>query len=170
MHRDPTLRVAPQSVTRLKTRLRLQLRAGRGRSLPRTVADLTPLLRGCVGYFRMADVRSAFEQLDEWLRRRFRCILWRQWKRPRTRARELVRRGLDVPRARASAYNGHGPWWTAGASHMHAAVPTAALRRWGLLSLVDEQRRLQGRFVNRRMPNGTSGGVGAGREQSRLAT
>ena len=68
-----------------------------------------------------------------------------------------------------SAYNGHGPWWNAGASHMHAAVPTAALRRWGLLSLVDEQRRFQG-FVNRRMPNGTSGGVGAGREQSRLAT
>lgn len=133
-HRIPKLRVAPQSITRLKTRLRLQLRAGRGRSLPRTVADLTPLLRGWVGYFRMADVRSSFEQLDEWLRRRLRCILWRQWKRPRTRARELLRRGLDVPRAWASPYNGRGPWWNAGASHLHAAVPTAALRHWGLLS------------------------------------
>ena len=144
MHRTPKLRVAPQSMTRLKTRLRLQLRAGRGRSLPRTVADLKPLLRGWVGYFRMADVRSSFEPLDEWLRRRLRCILWRQWKRPRTRARELLRRGLDQTRAWASAYNGRGPWWNAGASHMHAAVPTAALRQWGLLSLVDEHRRLQG--------------------------
>jgi RNA-directed DNA polymerase len=144
MHRNPKLRVAPQSVTRLKTRLRLQLRAGRGRSLQRTVTDLKPLLRGWVGYFRMADVRSSFDQLDTWLRRRLRCILWRQWKRPRTRARELRRRGLDVTRAYVSAFNGHGPWWHAGASHMHAAVPTAALREWGLLSLLDEHRRLRG--------------------------
>jgi RNA-directed DNA polymerase len=142
--RTPKLRVAPQSITRLKTRLRLQLRAGRGRALSRTVADLTPLLRGWVAYFRMADVRRSFEQLDEWLRRRLRCIVWRQWKRPRTRANELLRRGLDATRAWASAYNGRGPWWNAGASHMHAAVPTAVMRRWGLLSLVDEHRRLQG--------------------------
>lgn len=144
LHREPKLRVAPQSVARLKTRLRLQLRTGRGRSLQHTVADLTPLLRGWVTYFRMADVKTSFEQLDTWLRRRLRCILWRQWKRPRTRAKELRRRGLDVTRAWVSAYNGHGPWWNAGASHMHAAVSTAMLRDWGLLSLVDEHRRLQG--------------------------
>jgi RNA-directed DNA polymerase len=144
MHRTPKLRVAPQSITRLKTRLRLHLRAGRGRALSRTVADLTPLLRGWVGYFRMADVRSSFEQLDAWLRRRLRCIVWRQWKRPRTRATELRRRGLDESRAWTSAYNGRGPWWNAGASHMHAAIPVAAMREWGLLSLVDEHRRLQG--------------------------
>lgn len=143
-HRQPKLRVAPQSIHRLKTRLRLRLRVGRGRSLSRTVADLTPLLRGWVGYFRMAEVKTSFEELDAWLRRRCRCILWRQWKRPRTRAKQLARRGLDAPRASVSASNGHGPWWNAGASHMHAAVPTAALREWGLLSLLDEQRRLQG--------------------------
>ncbi|HJS42879.1 MAG TPA: group II intron reverse transcriptase/maturase [Gemmatimonadales bacterium] len=143
-HREPKLRVAPQSLERLKARLRLRLRAGRGRSVSHTVADLTPLLRGWVGYFRLAEVKSHFEALDTWLRRRCRCILWRQWKRPRTRAKELIRRGLDPTRARISAYNGHGPWWNAGASHMHAAVPTAVLRGWGLLSLLDEQRRLQG--------------------------
>lgn len=143
MHREPKLRVAPKSVARLKARLRLHFRTGRGRSLRQTVADLKPLVRGWVGYFRLADVRISFEQLDEWLRRRLRCILWRQWKRPRTRVRELMRRGLDATRARVSAYNGHGPWWNAGASHMHAAVPTAVLREWGLLSLLDEHRRLR---------------------------
>jgi RNA-directed DNA polymerase len=143
-HREPKLRVAPQSVARLKVRLRLQFRRGRGQSIQRTLTDLTPLLRGWVSYFRMADVRSPFESLDTWLRRRLRCILWRQWKRPRTREKELRRRGLDATRAWQSASNGHGPWWNAGASHMHAAVPTAALRQWGLLSLLDEHRRLRG--------------------------
>jgi RNA-directed DNA polymerase len=144
VHRAPRLRVAPTSVARLQARLRLQLRAGRGRSLQHTVADLKPLLRGWVSYYRLADVRSSFDHLDTWLRRRLRCIVWRQWKRPRTRAQELVRRGLDATRARVSAFNGHGPWWNAGASHMHAAVPTAALREWGLVSLLDEHRRLRG--------------------------
>ena len=80
----------------------------------------------------MAEAKTSFEQLDTWLRRRLRCILWRQWKRPRTRAKELARRGLDVARAKASASNGHGPWWNAGASHMHAAVPTSVYAGWGL--------------------------------------
>jgi RNA-directed DNA polymerase len=95
-----------------------------------------------VAYFRLAEVKASCEDVDKWLRRTLRCIVWRQWTRPRTRIRELCRRGLDVARARASASNGRGPWWNAGASHMHAAVPSAGLRRLGLLSLLDEHQRL----------------------------
>jgi len=74
---------------------------------------------------------------------RLRCILWRQWKRPRTRAKRLMKLGLDRHRAFTSAYNGHGPWWNAGASHMNQAVPTRFFRKLGLLSLIEEHRRLQ---------------------------
>jgi hypothetical protein len=114
--------VAPAAVQRLKTTLRRLLRQGRGRRLADTVQDLSLVLRGWVAYFRLAEVKASFEDVDKWLRRKLRCIIWRQWKRPRTRLRELCRRGLDVARARASASNGRGPWWNAGASHMHAAV------------------------------------------------
>jgi RNA-directed DNA polymerase len=140
--RTARLRVSPTAVQRLKTKLRQVLARGRGRRLADTVQDLNLIVRGWVAYFRLADVKASFDDLDKWLRRKLRCILWRQWKRPRTRLRELCRRGLDVDRARASASNGHGPWWNAGASHMHAAVPTAMLRQLGLLSLLDEYQRL----------------------------
>ena len=140
--RAARLRVAPAAVQRLKTTLRRLLRQGRGRRLADTVQDLSLVLRGWVAYFRLAEVKASFEDVDKWLRRKLRCIIWRQWKRPRTRIRELCRRGLDVARARASASNGRGPWWNAGASHMHAAVPSAGLRRLGLLSLLDEHQRL----------------------------
>jgi RNA-directed DNA polymerase len=140
--RAARLRVAPAAVKRLKTKLRGLLRQGRGRRLADIVTDLTLATRGWVVYFRFAEVKATFEDLDKWLRRKLRCILWRQWKRPRTRLHELRRRGLDEARARASAFNGRGPWWNAGASHMHAAVPTAALRQLGLLSLLDEHHRL----------------------------
>ena len=141
-NRSTRLRVSPAAVHRLKTRLRAVLARGRGRRLADTVRDLNLITRGWVAYFRLADVKASFEDLDQWLRRKLRCIQWRQWKRPRTRYRELRRCGLDETRARASAFNGRGPWWNAGASHMHAAVPTAVLRHWGLLSLLDEYQRL----------------------------
>jgi len=142
-HREAKLRVAPQSVKRLKAKLRPMLRRGRGRNLGSTIRDLGPVLRGWAAYFRLAETKGSFEELDQWVRRKLRCILWRQWKRPRTRFKELRRLGLDETRARASAGNGQGPWWNAGASHMNAAVPTGVLRRWGLISLLDEHRRLQ---------------------------
>jgi RNA-directed DNA polymerase len=140
--RAARLRVSPAAVQRLKTKLRGMLRQGRGRRLADVVADLNLATRGWVVYFRLAEVKTSFEDLDKWLRRKLRCVVWRQWKRPRTRLHELRRRGLDEARARASAFNGRGPWWNAGASHMHAAVPTAALRQLGLLSLLDEYQRL----------------------------
>ena len=141
-HRRPKLRVAPQSVQRLKGKLRPMLRRGRGRNLGRVVTSLTRVLRGWVAYYKLAEVKTSFEKLDQWLRRKLRCILWRQWKRHRTQFKELCRRGLDQERARRSAWNGRGPWWNAGASHMNHAVPTSELRGLGLLSLMDEYRRL----------------------------
>lgn len=140
--RTARLRVSPTAVTRLKTKLRRVLSRGRGRRLADVVKALNLATRGWVVYFRLAEVKASFEDLDKWLRRKLRCVLWRQWKRPRTRLHELRRRGLDEARARASAFNGRGPWWNAGASHMHAAVPTAALRQLGLLSLLAEYQRL----------------------------
>jgi RNA-directed DNA polymerase len=140
--RAARLRVAPAAVKRLKTKLRGMLSRGRGRRLVASVQDLNLATRGWVAYFRLAEVKQAFDDLDKWLRRKLRCLMWRQWKRPRTRIRELHRAGLDIARARASALSGRGPWWHAGASHTHAAVPSAALQQLGLLSLLAEHQRL----------------------------
>jgi RNA-directed DNA polymerase len=142
-HREAKLRIAPESVRRFKEKLRPPLRRGRGRSVGTTIEDIAPVIVGWVNYFRLADVRQSFEDLDKWLRHKLRCLVWRQWKRPRTRAKELIKRGLDPDRARVSAYNGRGPWWNASASHMHAAVPTRWLTQLGLPSLLDLHRRLQ---------------------------
>ena len=120
---------------RLRAKLRTALRQGRGRSLERTIKDLTPILRGWMQYFRLAEARGIFEELDGWIRRKLSCLLWRQWKRPRTRAKRLMQRGLDRLRAWQSAYNGHGPWWNAGASHMSDACRAAFFSQLGLPSL-----------------------------------
>lgn len=142
-HQKPRLKIAPASLDRFKIKVRERLRGGRGRNLKRQIEELTPLLRGWINYFRLAEVKGVVEELDGWLRRKFRCILWRQWKRSYTRARNLMKRGLKEERAWRSATNGRGPWWNAGASHMNEAFPKRFFDELGLVSLLDYLRLIQ---------------------------
>jgi RNA-directed DNA polymerase len=94
-HRESRLRVAASSVQRLKAKLREIFRQGRGRNLSKLIEEaLTPLLRGWMNYFRLAEVKGIFEELDGWIRRKLRCLIWRQWKRPATRLQRLTQRGF----------------------------------------------------------------------------
>ncbi|MGQ0836074.1 MAG: group II intron reverse transcriptase/maturase [Gammaproteobacteria bacterium] len=141
--REARLKIAPESLKRLRQKLREQLRAGRGRSLAATISELNPLLRGWMSYFRLTEVKGVLEDLDGWVRRKLRALLWRQWKRVFTRARALMKRGLPRVQAWQSATNGRGAWWNAGAGHMHLAYPKSYFDRMGLVSLVDTRRRFQ---------------------------
>jgi RNA-directed DNA polymerase len=143
-HRQSRLKVAASSVQRLKEKLREIFRRGRGRNLGKLIeAELTPLLRGWMNYFRLAEVKGIFEELDGWIRRKLRGVIWRQWKRTLARAKGLMKRGLGEVQAWKSATNGRGPWWNAGASHMHAAFPKSYFDRCGLLSLLEQRLRSQ---------------------------
>jgi RNA-directed DNA polymerase len=141
-HFKPKLKVAPSSLKRLKAKLREIFRQGRGRNLRRVVAEVNEAAMGWVRYFRLSQVKGVIEDLDQWIRRKLRCILWRQWKRPKTRFKKMISLGLDRERAKASAGNGRGPWWNSGASHMNAAIPLLFLAKVGLVSLLDLHRRL----------------------------
>jgi RNA-directed DNA polymerase len=140
--RKARLKVAPESVDRLRAKIRGWMRLGRGWKLARLINEgLTPLLRGWVNYFRLAEVKETFEILDKWIRRKLRVVHWRQWKKRSTRFRNLMRLGLDRDRAWQSSGNGRGPWWNAGASHMNTALPKIHFDRLGLFSLVDHMHR-----------------------------
>jgi len=91
--------------------------------------ELAPVLRGWVAYHRLSEVKSALETLEQWIRRKLRVIIWRQWKRRRTRAARLIEAGLDRERAHASAAIGRGPWWNA-ARHMTKPCPPKRWKRW----------------------------------------
>ena len=142
-HKAPRLRIAPASYQRLEARIREVLKGARGRSLTHTIAELNPVLRGWMAYFRLTETKKALEELDGWIRHKLRCMLWRQWKRPYTRATNLMKAGLMEERAWRSACNQRGPWWNSGASHMNAAFPKSFFDRLGLVSLLDTMRRLQ---------------------------
>jgi RNA-directed DNA polymerase len=142
-HQEPKLRIAAASIERLTEKVKVLLRGARGRNLGATIQTLNPLLRGWAAYFKLTQTKRALEERDGWIRHQLRCILWRQWKRPYARARKLMQRGLTEERAWRSACNQRGPWWNAGASHMHAAFPKSWFDQLGLVSLLDTVQRLQ---------------------------
>jgi RNA-directed DNA polymerase len=131
------LKVAPQSVKRLKDKLRIIFRKGRGRNIVTVIKEVSVVLVGWQSYFKLAEVMNIFEELDQWIRRKLRCIKWRQWKRPYTRMKNLRKQGLEESRAWKSATNGRGSWWNAGASHMNEAFKKADFDKMGLASLLD---------------------------------
>jgi group II intron reverse transcriptase/maturase len=142
-HPTPKLRVAAASIEKLTTKVRTLVRGAHGRSLASTIDALNPVLRGWAAYFKLAQSTRALEERDGWIRHKLRCVLWRQWKRPYARARNLMQRGLTEERAWRSACNQRGPWWNAHASHMHAAFPKSWFDHLGLVSLLDTVQRFQ---------------------------
>ncbi len=142
-HKAPKLKIAPTSLKRLDDNIREVLKGARGRRLTTVITQLNPILRGWMAYFKLTETKQALEVLDGWIRRKLRCILWRQWKRPYTRAKNLIKAGLKEERAWRSACNQRGPWWNSGASHMNQAFPKSFFDRLGLVSLLDTRRRLQ---------------------------
>ena len=141
--KTPRLRVAKSSVKRLKDKVRAIFKASRGRKLKRTIDELSTLLRGWMQYFHLARVKKEFEELDRWIRRKLRCIQWKQWKRPRTRMRELIARGLSKEKAWKGANNGRGKWYNASAAHMNFALPNSFFDAEGLVSLLNRDYALE---------------------------
>jgi len=140
-HTQPRLKVARQSVKRVREKLKESFRRGKGRRLDRFIdQELNPILRGWGNYFQLAQVEGTFEELDQWVRRKLRQMLWRQGKRSHTRAARLIHRGLSRERAWKSAGNGRGSWWNSGASHMNEAFPRRYFDQLGLVSLLNHKR------------------------------
>ncbi len=138
-HEKPKIRVPKGSVKRLREYLKTIFRKGKGRNLQKFITgDLNPILRGWINYFRLAEVKIFAEDIDGWVRRRLRLILWKQWKRPWTRRKRLIEAGLSEERAVMSAFNRRGSWWNSGASHMNDAFRKKFFDRLGLVAMLDE--------------------------------
>ena len=137
LEKSPRLRIAPESCRKLRKSLKVVFRQGRGRKLTDTIRVLNPKLRGWCNYFQYAACKKTTEELDGWIRRHLRCIIWRQWKKPKRRRLDLIRYGINPENAIKSALNGFGPWWNAGADHLKQAFPKKFFDALELYSLLD---------------------------------
>jgi RNA-directed DNA polymerase len=133
---EPKRRIAPQAIERLKERIRKLTRRTRTVGLKQMVAELAQYLIGWKGYFGYGQTIDVLKKLDSWIRRRLRCVTWKQWKRGRVRFAELRARGVIKDLAAQTAGSPHGSWRISRSPALSFAFPNAYFKTLGLPSLV----------------------------------
>jgi RNA-directed DNA polymerase len=127
--------IAPSALVRFRQRIReLTPRSG-GRSLAQIIPALSRYLIGWRGYFGFCETPSTMRNLDAWIRRRLRAIVWKQWKYGTNRFAELRRRGIGKDLAAKAAGSPHGPWRISNSPALSMAFPNAFFRGLGLASV-----------------------------------
>jgi RNA-directed DNA polymerase len=136
------IRIANRSKERFVEKVRHLTKRTRSGKLETIVTEINRYLAGWMGYYRLANTPSVFEDLDKWIRRRLRQLLWKRWKRGRTRYREFV--ALGVPRERAAlGAVGKSPWHMSKTPVINEALSNAYWRNAGLESLSSRYRKLR---------------------------
>jgi len=134
------LRVHPKSITKMKERIRVLTSRSNGWGNARRKEKLTAFIRGWVNYFKLADMKSLLLNIDEWYRRRLRMVIWKQWKRIRTRLRNLIKLGVPKHKAWEFANTRKGYWNTAKSPIMNRTLTNARLYDAGYLFFTDYYR------------------------------
>jgi hypothetical protein len=115
----------------------------RSGQLEEGLKEINTYTRGWIGFFRLADTLSVFQELDEWLRRRLRQLLWKRWKKPRARWRNLVALGVPPRSAREAAGSAKGTWRLAASPPVQQALSNAYWRSQGLQSIAERHHQLR---------------------------
>ena len=129
---EPRRRIAPEALRRFKERVRELTRRRRGVSLRQRVEPLSRYLIGWAGYFAYCETPTVLENLDSWVRRRIRCVAWKQWVRGRKRYAELRKRGVGKDLAAKTAGSAHAPWRLSRSPALNIALPNAFFHSLGL--------------------------------------
>lgn len=137
------IRIDPRARKRAKDRLRKISSRRRGISMERRIISINRFSRGWTAYFALADTPSVFEELDEWLRRRLRQVRWKEWKRIRTKHRNLAASGIPDGKAWEWANSRLGYWRIAGSWVLTRSLTNAYWREQGLQGFTDPYRRLR---------------------------
>lgn len=136
------IRVAKQALNRFRDTIRQRTKRTRSGKLGEVIQEVNGYTMGWMGYFRLADTPSVFEELDGWLRRRLRQLVWKRWKRGKTRFRELMALGVPRERARMGAV-GTSPWHMAASPVVNEGLSNAYWQQQGLRSLAERYHQLR---------------------------
>lgn len=137
---DVRLRVHPKSIAKMKERIRTLTSRSNGWGYARRKEALRQYITGWVNYFKLADMKKLLLRVDAWYRRRLRMVIWKQWKRVRTRFRNLIKLGINKFKAWEWANTRKGYWHIANSFILSRTVTDERLRLAGYVFLSDYYR------------------------------
>jgi len=125
--REPKRKISPKAKKRVKDRIRDLTRRNKGISIEAMVEGLGRYLKGWRAYYGFCETPGELRHLDAWIRRRLRCVIWKQWKRSTTRYRNLRALGIGHTLAYMTAGSNRGPWAMSRSKGMQIAIPKCLL-------------------------------------------
>lgn len=134
-HKEPKVRIAKSSLARMKKKIREITSRKMPYSIEYRVEKLNQYLIGWCGYFALADTHSIFKVLDGWIKRRLRMCLWKNWKKPRTRVRNLIRLKVTYRKAYEWGNTRKGYWRISKSPILHRTLGNSFWESQGLKSL-----------------------------------
>ena len=122
-----------------KFKREIKLLTGRssGISMEVRIQKLTVYMRGWINYFGIAQGYQKCINLDSWIRRRLRMCYWKQWRKVRTKVRNLMRLGVSMDLAISSGMSSKSYWHSARTPGINIALSNEYLAKQGYYSLRD---------------------------------
>jgi hypothetical protein len=133
--KEYSVRIHEKSILRFKAKLKLLTGRSNGMSMDLRLVKLKQAIQGWVNYFKIADMKTLAKTLDEWLRRRIRLVVWKSWKRIRTKFISLQKLGLDKSKAWEYANTRKGYWRISDSPILHSTLTNKILEKRGLVSI-----------------------------------
>jgi len=136
------IQVHPKKLTQFKQQIRRLTNRNWGVSMRYQLFKTSQFIRGWINYFGIANCYQLCVDLDHWIRRRVRMAYWRQWRKPRTKVRNLIARGVKIQAAVACGITSKGPWRSSKTPGINQALSDDYLKSEGLYALRDGWIRL----------------------------
>lgn len=136
------IKVHPKSERKMKDKIRELTRRNRSESHEIRAKKVNAFIRGWVNYYGIADMKTLARVTDGWLRRKIRAIIWKQWKTPKTRIKELEKRGIQKKTARRCGNSSKGYWRIAKTPAIHRALGDTLIRNLGYITFTEQFQKL----------------------------
>jgi RNA-directed DNA polymerase len=142
-NKEPKVRIAKESLKRMKKKVREITSRKMPYPMEYRVQKLNQYLIGWCGYFALADTKTVFSELDGWVRRRLRMCLWKNWKKPKTKVRNLIKLGVPEWKAYEWGNSRKGYWRISNSPVLHKTLDNSYWSDRGLQSLQDRYKILR---------------------------
>jgi len=136
------LRVHPKAIAKMKGRIKELTSRSNGMGDVERKEKIKQFITGWVNYFKLADMKKFLQKLDEWYRRRIRMVIWKRWKRIRTRGRNLIKLGIEKCKAWEYANTRKGYWRTANSPILTRSLTDDRLKQAGYIFFTDYYRKV----------------------------
>lgn len=131
-----------KSIQKLERKLKILTSRSWSVSLNYRIKKINEVVRGWVNYFKICTMYSKMKNISSHLRRRIRCVIWKQWKKPEHRRKSLIKLGVSPQTANKYACSGNHYWKMSMTKVIHNAISNNRLIKQGLICPIDQYEKV----------------------------